>query len=545
MLGHSCLKDRGYWIFLALTILSGVIIFSFRCDYQNYVSQGDHGRDLYTFKIVAEEGAIPYRDFSWLYGPFMVYFYAAVFKVFGSAAQAALVAQNVLIVLTGVILYLAGTRLFSPALSFVCALWYWAFRGGEFFHTYNHIGGLLCMVFMAYVLFDYARDARIKYVLSGLLAGFLLLLIRLNMGIVFLAGWVVCLFLADRVRGADDARRVSSRMYVYGAGVCLLLALLVYGLCLWGMPEYVFRQSFPFDKEQRTDGAPGIFSALGNLGHMMAALFLSSGKWKAVAVILAGSLAGTVWVFLRREKGVRVTAFFIGTLVILALAALHEYGVSVTTYRLYWAFPFILLLGFLMFQQATSASAFKGARILLMVALGGMAVTTIGSATRLIMTHRTPENLLQQGKTRIYTLQGPEWQATVRETCDFIEKNIPRDEALFTVPFDTLYNFLTARKQPTRQWTYFQHFRLSQEQERAVIADLENKKVSWVLMSNRAISHDRGLGVFGRDHCQVLGGYIFSHYDEAARFGAWTSKESWGWDHAVIILKRTMPFAGK
>ena len=67
-------------IFFLLAFLTGMVVLSNYSDFQVAVAQGDHGRDLYAFKRVLE-GAVPYRDFSWLFGPLMAYYYAFFFKL--------------------------------------------------------------------------------------------------------------------------------------------------------------------------------------------------------------------------------------------------------------------------------------------------------------------------------------------------------------------------------------------------------------------------------------------------------------------------------
>ncbi|HQP11881.1 MAG TPA: hypothetical protein PK470_03860, partial [Candidatus Omnitrophota bacterium] len=63
------------WLFFLLTLLAGLYILAPLHDFQYQLSTGDHGPELYSFKK-ALDGALPYRDYSWLYGPFLLYYYA-------------------------------------------------------------------------------------------------------------------------------------------------------------------------------------------------------------------------------------------------------------------------------------------------------------------------------------------------------------------------------------------------------------------------------------------------------------------------------------
>ena len=71
----SKLSGKEKTFFLVLAIVAGILILWPLHNFQHYLSQGDHGRDLYCFKKVME-GALPYRDFSWLFGPLMPYYYS-------------------------------------------------------------------------------------------------------------------------------------------------------------------------------------------------------------------------------------------------------------------------------------------------------------------------------------------------------------------------------------------------------------------------------------------------------------------------------------
>ena len=142
--------------FLCLTILAGLFALSPLKNYQTFLSQGDHGRDLYCFKLTME-GAVPYRDYFWLFGPLMPYYYVVFYKLFGVSIQSVLLGQNILILLIGIVIYWSCALFLSPALSFVCATWYWALRDMEFFYTYNHTGGILMLVLTLYFLFQYIK----------------------------------------------------------------------------------------------------------------------------------------------------------------------------------------------------------------------------------------------------------------------------------------------------------------------------------------------------------------------------------------------------
>ena len=71
-----------------------------------------------------------------------------------------------------------------------------------------------------------------------------------------------------------------------------------------------------------------------------------------------------------------------------------------------------------------------------------------------------------------------------------------------------------------------------------VIQSLEEKNIRFILLSNRSISDERGLGIFGQDYCPLLKNYLDKNFETVAQFGEWTKEARWSWNHATKILKR-------
>ncbi len=100
-------------IFLLLTILMAALFIWPELNYQDLLSQGDHGRDLYAFDAVTH-GKLPYKDFWWVYGPLMPYYYGLFFKVFGVHITSVLLGRALLVILCSVFFYLSAACLMSP-----------------------------------------------------------------------------------------------------------------------------------------------------------------------------------------------------------------------------------------------------------------------------------------------------------------------------------------------------------------------------------------------------------------------------------------------
>ena len=112
-------------ILLVLVILAGAILLYPQIDYQNYLSQGDHGRDLYAF-AQTYEGETPYQDYWWVYGPAMPYYYGLFFKFLGATIPSILIGKLLLIILAGIFIYLSIVLFAEPLLAFAGTLWFFA-----------------------------------------------------------------------------------------------------------------------------------------------------------------------------------------------------------------------------------------------------------------------------------------------------------------------------------------------------------------------------------------------------------------------------------
>ena len=131
--------SRVSWIgFLILSIGLGILLLWPTIDFQPALAQGDHGRDLYAFAATMQ-GAVPYQDYWWVYGPLMPYYYGMIFKCFGVTIQSILIGKAFFLLLAGSIMYLLLSVFLSPFLSFIGAFWFFSYFE-DFYFTYNHAG---------------------------------------------------------------------------------------------------------------------------------------------------------------------------------------------------------------------------------------------------------------------------------------------------------------------------------------------------------------------------------------------------------------------
>ena len=149
-----------------------------------------------------------------------------------------------------------------------------------------------------------------------------------------------------------------------------------------------------------------------------------------------------------------------------------------------------------------------------------------------------PQNYWPLQTAQIYSLNSLIWKQSVTLSVNFLDKNLGKDELFFALPYDPLYYFLTNKPSPTRQLIFFKFVQIPEKQELEIIQDLERHKVNWILLSNRFVSSDYGLGLLGETHCIRIADYINTHFTPVAQFGDWTNPSGWAWNHGTRIYKR-------
>ncbi|MFA5262142.1 MAG: hypothetical protein WC450_13035 [Candidatus Omnitrophota bacterium] len=526
--------------FFLLTLLVGLFSLWPYNDFQFMLSTGDHGRDLYCFKK-SLDGALPYRDYSWLFGPLMPYYYGLFFRACGVSIQSVLLGQNILILAVGMMLYLTGILFIPPTLAFVCAAWYWAYRGVEFFYTYNHSGALLCLVTALYWLLRYIRRPQKQCVFWGSLALLGLLLIRINIGVSTLAAFFSSLLVIDWAK-KEPSRKQMRRTYAGLIVLLLAVTVLVYGCLLYALPSYVLGQTFPFQKTYRTDITPGPAESLKAFWLTLVVNSTHDAGRIILFIILTLSLVQTILSFRKGaiDKTERVNLNLVfGAILLLILVTLHEFIASGVHYRLFWILPLFMVLMFVIISTGTRTIPTPAVRFLIFITLVMLPLTSLyRNANLLRILKQDPLILLQIGPNKVYLQSPVDVIQTITNVSRFIKEHTREDEKIFALPFDPLYYFLSERDGASRQLMFFDHRKITAEQEQDAIADLEKNHVRYILISNRAISPQEQLGVLGETYCRLLYGYIQGHYRPVALYGPWQAPAGWGWNHSVKIYER-------
>ena len=533
------LHQREKLFFFLLTIVAGIFILWPLHDFQHYLAQGDHGRDLYCFKKTLH-GAIPYRDYSWLFGPLMPYYYSLAYILGGISIQSVLLAQGFLILLTGVFIYRTCAVFLSPATAFVCSIWYWCFRGTEFFYTYNHSGGLLVLIAALYYLFNYIKTNRIPNVYTGFICLLLLTLIRPNMGIAILIAFVASLLLTDFIYKSPKIKQ-NRKIYLLCTAILLIISSLIYWFLLHPLPDYAITQSFPYGKSQRTDYSASPFSAFVYLLGMLVTYFKANITQTIFGALLFLSI---VQLFLKiisnkilRQTKIEFLLIFcsLGSFIVLGS---HEFIASGVFYRFFWIFPIIFITIFHLIAIAIRDIRSPVIKIITLLALFLPSMWNIQRDHRIIQSFKKPYHQLSIGENKIHTSQHPYWFKTVTDATNFIKTNIPPSERILVLPLDPLYLFLGERDSASRQLVFFEHINITSEQEKEIIKGMENNNGNWAIISNRSVSPEEGMGIFGKTYCPILGEYLDTHFILVAQFGDWKNQPGWAWNHGVRIFRR-------
>jgi hypothetical protein len=521
---------------LILVTVCGLLFLHHHCYYQPMLSSGDHGRDLYAFQVTLK-GHVPYQDYWWVYGPLMPYYYALFLKIFGVSIQSALIGKMVLTLISGLFIF-AALRLLVPELvAMLGAVWLWTFNP-EFFFTYNHAGGVTVLTIITYFLISYILQRKPGDLFKGLAAVFILCLIKINFGLAALFVYTVSVLAVHRFI-PDQCPSVLKRFLFLACVGLPMVAGLIYLIFLQGLPLYVIRQCLPYYGDDQPYHAP-VWSTLSMWWEAIALNINNSWGNRSFALLVIISIFSTAYETLKSKSNARERIplmLIISTLCLFYVVNLHEYLVSGVLYRTFWSTPFSVMMMFL-FIGLLLGRLSPVIRMLLFVTIFLIPYLVYLEHDKIVKNKLIPEQALPFERGKIITGNDVLWCDTVKITTEILKSTLKDHETFFALPYDPLYYFLTDKTTPTPNLIYFEHIHIPEKQERAVIADLEAKKVNYVLLSSRAFSDEPGLGILGKTYCPLLGKYIFENFTAIATIGDWINPPGWGWNHGTKILQR-------
>ncbi|HOW35428.1 MAG TPA: hypothetical protein PL155_03340 [Candidatus Omnitrophota bacterium] len=480
---------------------------------------------------------MPYRDYPWLYGPLMIYYYGLFLKLFGISIHSVLIGQIVVNLFSGSFFYLAMSSVISPAMAFLATVWFWTYNT-DFFYTYNHAGGITALLATLYCIFLYIRAPKKSYIYFGLFFVLVFSLIKLNSGLFTLAAFFASLLFIDFFNKTSD-RRAKRYRYFFLALLGISIIGSIYWFFLRGLPLDHIRVCFPYLSSDRP------YHAIpGNLFQIFWR-FNTSALFNGWTNLFFGLLIifSTIQTFLllsgkRLDKTVSdQLRLILIILLVFCVLGLHEFFITGALFTMFWIVPlkFMLMFIFLWF-------GIKKLPVFIRISLYALilltAVQQIMGQHQSIQMVKNPYQYMPQEKAKIYVANSVQWLDTVKKTTEYLESHLKDKELFFAIPHDSIYYYLTGRDSPTWQLEFFKFHNISPRQEREIIRQLEEKKVNYVLLSNRCDTKEAGVGTFGTTHCPLLARYIYENFNITATFGNWPHEGGWAWNHGTKILKR-------
>ncbi|HOD12009.1 MAG TPA: hypothetical protein PLO93_02195 [Candidatus Omnitrophota bacterium] len=525
------------YLFLALTIVVAIIILFPIRTFQAPLAQGDHGRDLYAFWQTSQ-GATPYQDYWWCYGPLMPYYYGFIFKIFNPLIQIALLGE-LLLKLTAVILcYLALSCFVQAGWALIGALWLAAFMP-HFPHTYNHAGGITALLWTILNLFLYLKSSDRKFLWLGFCSITITFLIKFNIGIYSLAGFLACAIFSDLVH---ENLKKNLRSYIYGLLLSCAFLMATHFWFVRGLPMYYILQCFPF-----LGGYRQIAPTTSLWANMLAFTKETFGQitsykpYLAILIIVVDFLVFAILLFFSdKQRRAENKKALLGILAasIFFLFCLHEHLASPMIYSRYWTEPFQILFIFLIigFMAPRTPKIFQ---VALIVFFCSVLFSRATLQRRFIAFFKDPLHHFHFKSHDMYATNAPDWFFTIYQTMSALERLPEQNETFFVLPYEPLYYFLAKKQSPVKELCFFDFMHIPIDQEKDIILNLEIKKVRYVLLSNRCNSPtEPSIGIFGKTYGILLSNYLARNFEVIESFGNWGRPVGWIDNHATRILKR-------
>ncbi len=546
------IKKYQVFLFAVSGILMAFIIYWPSHDILPFLVQGDTGRDLYVYKRTSE-GAIPLRDTYYSYGPLMSYYYAIYIKVLGVHISSILWGRIVLNIFAGLLIYFSLVRFIAPTMAFMAAVWFWVYNV-DFPHAFNHAGGVLIILLQIHLLLKYIEKPNIKLLFTMVPVLFSLFLIKTNMGLVILLTSILAIFLIDST--IEKNSKVSIRiLHCSILATPIILILIFYSFLFYGLSDDHVRQCSLYliggnDQFARPSFLNTFLILMteikNNLNGFSAfdvasmSTFFSPLPYRIIVLI---SFFATFWfIYPFRKQPINNTfkkeRLFIIILLTTLIAVLHEFILSAVHYRLLWSYSILVMLMFLMIGLWTRSWRFFS-QVLLFILLTCLIILDVhGKYSFRQQITSNPSHFVALDGAEVYVKNPVQWIRTVSHTTEYLNKSLGQNESFLAIPYEPLYYYLTNKTSPVPEDIFFDFFFYSMNQDNRIIADLEKKSVNYVLLSNRCVSSEQGLGTFGTSYCSRLAAYIYSNFECVATFGDWKRRPSWFDGHAVKIYKR-------
>ena len=488
------------------------------------------------------DGARPYQDYWWPYGPLTPYYYSVFFRIFGVSITSVMIAKIFFVLIAGAFFFLA-LSCFTPALTALTGtIWFYIFNP-DFTHTYNHIAATSLFMPVMYSLFLYIKNQKSNSLYGGLLCIFFITLIKFNIGVSTLLAFITSIFLIDRTLKVRFSKH-KKYIYISAFFILPLMTLLVYLFFTQGLPFYYLRQCLPFlTLEDPHAGISPLHAFQKYFLTIWDMAFSRPIRTYFSLIVLFASLH-FLYQFLKKQCDKKI---FLSILVLLlfAILQLHEFFASGVFYRTYWANSFYFIIMFLLISFFIN-SLLRRRQILILLSLLFISFYIFigGYNWKNYFIKNTRDQFFIFHSEKFYAQNRSVWFRTIKQTTSFLKEALQDEETFLAIPYAPLYFFLTDKRSSVRYLQIFEYMDFPEVQQEEIIAELESKSINYILISNRANSSEQGLGTFGKTYCKLLAYYIDQHFELIAQFGDWSKSPTYMENHATRILKRKHLGAG-
>ena len=423
------------------------------------------------------QGAIPYVDYRTDNGPAMPFYYGAFLAYLGNSIQSVLLGYALMIFIAGLLIFLIARKVIPPHFAF--------------------FSSILCM------------------------------LIRPDIGLASLAGLLICSFIYQRKDYLPN-RSFFIILLTALAGTFVMANLFIpemfspyWNSIQWNLIPanliYLLQYSFSFLTQNL---------AISGLSAILAILFFLGTR--------------NLWIS-RKNKETKKCLRHLTCFLIFLILFLMEFLLGFRFFRWIWILPqFFLIMFYCIFWGIKDMNKFIQGIIFLFLIFICSTLVVFQYAD--IQTSKKNNAVLSVDKTHLYMRPTQKsWIDTVEKTSQFILQATKPEDVILTLPYDSLYCFLTQRKLATKNPS------LIGSTGTYVIPELEKNQVPLIVISNRAFHHNEEhlYGTLGRDYGKDLWEYIQTNYFLAAQFGPWNNMAGPVQNHATQIYLRKTAFESK
>lgn len=242
--------------FLYLTIILIYFIWFYISNYNvNTVNNSDESYFLNCFHRIYL-GQIPYKDFNWVYGPIMLYFFGGLFKIFSVSAITARIGYIILYFAVVVLTYFLAQKIMPRFFAFISAILLIGILK-VFCAMYTHIGCTLAGLLILLFILKYFETNKYKYLfLAGIFCGFSLT-VKPSTGLGMLVS--VCVFfifnyvldsIVNKKKMMLFDKNLVKQILIY-AGFAIFFSAAIYFFFLKSLTPEQLRMAFPWSSMYR------------------------------------------------------------------------------------------------------------------------------------------------------------------------------------------------------------------------------------------------------------------------------------------------------